>query len=46
VPAEKLIQVRILDENGVQHGEKVMLTDDQANELLEYLPEGWTTEEV
>jgi len=43
---EKLIQVCVLDDAGNQHGEKMMLTDSQINELVDQLPEGWTTEEV
>lgn len=43
---EKKRQVAVLDDNGVQQGEKMMLTDDEVDNLIDQLPEGWTTEEV
>ncbi len=43
---EKMIQVKTLDENGIQQGEAVMLTETQADEYFNALPDGWTVEEV
>lgn len=43
---EELVQICVLDENGIQQGEKLMLTNAQADELVDGLPEGWITEEA
>jgi hypothetical protein len=43
---EKLVQVKVIDDAGLQQGEAVMLTDGQIDELAAQLPEGWSTEEV
>jgi hypothetical protein len=43
---EPLIQVAVLDDGGFQQGEHMMLTETQIDELVDQLPEGWTTEEV
>lgn len=41
-----MIQVKFLNAEGVQQGEGVLLTEKEAEEAFEQLPEGWTMEEV
>ena len=42
---EKLVQVKVLDDAGLQQGEAMMMTEAAIVDLVDQLPIGWSTEE-
>jgi hypothetical protein len=43
---ETTYQVKVLDDNGTQQGEAILLTDAQLDELEAALPDGWVAEYI